>query len=134
MKAKARIRNGFELFVFTGKPNHSTFCKPYGANSVHINYEQGRDRAIIQEANLKTKTVHVESEAGNARRNSNTDHPPNFRSDHPLFETKGNFDLTSLLNGHVRSDDRDIDQQADIHGDGGVMKKRRKKKRRGRRL
>jgi hypothetical protein len=87
-----------------------------------INYEQERDRAVIQEANARIKVVGTRTEARISR-------VPENRS-----TSGGYLDLKSLLKGFSSDHDRDIDPPPDPHYENSVMKKKRRKKRRGRGL
>jgi hypothetical protein len=119
------ISYGFEGFLIKGAKLGNDF--KWASIKHVINYEQERDRTIIQEANTRTK------QSGNTKNTLPTVRE-DFRRTNQASEGVRDFDLVSFLD---RFTNKSLDLGED-HPDAGhentVYRKRKRKKRRGRRL
>lgn len=127
------ISYGYKGFLIKGAKLGNDF--KWASIKSRINYEQERDRMIIQAANTRTKAAGAVAVTGAAKQGSAIDlgsrpmRKASSKGDHSLFEKGKGFDLIEILAGQSHGDN---DQQPDQQG--SVIQRRRRKKRKGRRL
>jgi len=97
-----------------------------------IDYELERDRAIISEANLRTKANQPNTRPGSY--NNRLANPADRRNNYPLGEKGKGFALESLLDNPSNGNDRSVDYEPYLETDRLGRRPRRKKKRKGRRM